>query len=286
MEKKQKTSRFRIIVEEILPSLGTQEGKIARWMLENEKQLVDTPIKDISYICGVSQPSVVRLCKKLGCNGIKDLKILVDSMQYDNEKSIPCTFDDSSKEIFNKVFSSSIESIERTFSFVSWEEIDSLSDMIISASTISVFGIGGSSLAARYLSEELIRLGFKSMCFTDPFSISSSASTFSLGDLLIFVSRQGETKELVDKAQKAKDTGGSIALITTSDVSTLYSLSDMALLVSENQYLLDDRNSFSRLGELALIEALYIMCAKKLGEKNPDFRENYFGLTNYKKEIF
>ena len=48
MEKKQKTSRFRIIVEEILPSLGTQEGKIARWMLENEKQLVDTPIKDIS----------------------------------------------------------------------------------------------------------------------------------------------------------------------------------------------------------------------------------------------
>ena len=286
MEKKQKTSRFRIIVEEILPSLGTQEGKIARWMLENEKQLVDTPIKDISYICGVSQPSVVRLRKKLGCNGIKDLKILVDGMQYDNEKSIPCTFDDSSKEIFNKVFSSSIESIERTFSFVSWEEIDSLSDMIISASTISVFGIGGSSLAARYLSEELIRLGFKSMCFTDPFSISSSASTFSLGDLLIFVSRQGETKELVDKAQKAKDTGGSIALITTSDVSTLYSLSDMALLVSENQYLLDDRNSFSRLGELALIEALYIMCAKKLGEKNPDFRENYFGLTNYKKEIF
>lgn len=286
MEKKQKTSRFRIIVEEILPSLGIQEGKIARWMLENEKQLVDTPIKDISYICGVSQPSVVRLCKKLGCNGIKDLKILVDGMQYDNEKSIPCTFDDSSKEIFNKVFSSSIESIERTFSFVSWEEIDSLSDMIISASTISVFGIGGSSLAARYLSEELIRLGFKSMCFTDPFSISSSASTFSLGDLLIFVSRQGETKELVDKAQKAKDTGGSIALITTSDVSTLYSLSDMALLVSENQYLLDDRNSFSRLGELALIEALYIMCAKKLGEKNPDFRENYFGLTNYKKEIF
>ena len=286
MEKKQKTSRFRIIVEEILPSLGTQEGKIARWMLENEKQLVDTPIKDISYICGVSQPSVVRFCKKLGCNGIKDLKILVDGMQYDNEKSIPCTFDDSSKEIFNKVFSSSIESIERTFSFVSWEEIDSLSDMIISASTISVFGIGGSSLAARYLSEELIRLGFKSMCFTDPFSISSSASTFSLGDLLIFVSRQGETKELVDKAQKAKDTGGSIALITTSDVSTLYSLSDMALLVSENQYLLDDRNSFSRLGELALIEALYIMCAKKLGEKNPDFRENYFGLTNYKKEIF
>ena len=286
MEKKQKTSRFRIIVEEILPSLGTQEGKIARWMLENEKQLVDTPIKDISYICGVSQPSVVRLCKKLGCNGIKDLKILVDGMQYDNEKSIPCTFDDSSKEIFNKVFSSSIESIERTFSFVSCEEIDSLSDMIISASTISVFGIGGSSLAARYLSEELIRLGFKSMCFTDPFSISSSASTFALGDLLIFVSRQGETKELVDKAQKAKDTGGSIALITTSDVSTLYSLSDMALLVSENQYLLDDRNSFSRLGELALIEALYIMCAKKLGEKNPDFRENYFGLTNYKKEIF
>ena len=121
MEKKQKTSRFRIIVEEILPSLGTQEGKIARWMLENEKQLVDTPIKDISYICGVSQPSVVRFCKKLGCNGIKDLKILVDGMRSDTENSIPCTFDDSDKDIYQKVFASSIESIERSFSFVTWD---------------------------------------------------------------------------------------------------------------------------------------------------------------------
>ena len=80
MEQKQKTSRFRMLIEDLLPSLGVQEGKIARWMLEHEKELVDTPIKDIAYICGVSQPSVVRLCKKLGCNGIKDLKILVDGI--------------------------------------------------------------------------------------------------------------------------------------------------------------------------------------------------------------
>ena len=39
-------------------------------------------------------------------------------------------------------------------------------------------------------------------------------------------------------------------------------------------------------GELALIESIYIMCAKKIGEKNPSFRENYFGLTNYKKEKY
>ena len=124
------------------------------------------------------------------------------------------------------------------------------------------------------------------MCFTDLYSISSSASTYTNDDLLIFISRQGETIELVNKAQKAKNTGANIALITTNENSTLFSLSDLALLVSENQYLLDDRNSYSRLGELALIESLYIMCAKKIGETNPSFRENYFGLTNYKKEKF
>ena len=93
MEPKQKTSRFRMLVEDLLPSLGTQEGKIAIWMLEHEKELVDTPIKDIAINCGVSQPSVVRFCKKLGCNGIKDLKILVDGMRSDTENSIPCTLD-------------------------------------------------------------------------------------------------------------------------------------------------------------------------------------------------
>ena len=286
MEPKQKTSRFRMLVEDLLPALGTQEGKIARWMLEHEKELVDTPIKDIAINCGVSQPSVVRFCKKLGCNGIKDLKILVDGMRSDTESSIPCTFDDSDKDIYQKVFASSIESLEKSFSYVTWDEVSILSKSIINASTISVFGIGGSSLAARHLSEELLRLGLKSMCFTDPYSISSSASTYTNDDLLVFISRQGETIELVNKAHKAKNTGANIALITTNDNSTLFSLSDLALLVSENQYLLDDRNSYSRLGELALIESLYIMCAKKIGETNPSFRENYFGLTNYKKEKF
>ena len=112
MEPKQKTSRFRMLVEDLLPALGTQEGKIARWMLEHEKELVDTPIKDIAINCGVSQPSVVRFCKKLGCNGIKDLKILVDGMRSDTENSIPCTFDDSDKDIYKKGFASSIESLE------------------------------------------------------------------------------------------------------------------------------------------------------------------------------
>ena len=286
MEPKQKTSRFRMLVEDLLPSLGTQEGKIARWMLEHEIELVDTPIKDIAINCGVSQPSVVRFCKKLGCNGIKDLKILVDGMRSDTADSLPCTFDDRDKDIYKKVFASSIESLERSFSFVTWEEISELAERIINASTISVFGIGGSALAARHLSEEMLRLGLKSMCFTDLYSISSSASTYTNDDLLIFISRQGETIELVNKAQKAKNTGANIALITTNENSTLFSLSDLALLVSENQYLLDDRNSYSRLGELALIESLYIMCAKKIGETNPSFRENYFGLTNYKKEKF
>lgn len=284
MTTQNKASRFRMLVEELLPSLGIQEGKIAKWMIENEEDVVNTPIKDIASICSVSQPSVVRLCKKLGCNGIKELKILVDSLKANSENSNPCTFDDEPKEIFKKVFSSSLESIERTFSDISFSEIESSSEKIINSSTISVFGIGGSAFVARHLSDQLLRLGLKSMCFTDSFSIESSASNYSKDDLVIFISRQGESKSLLEKAKKAKNLGAHILTITTVENSTLFLLSDSALKVSENQYILDDRNSYSRLGEIALIEALYIMCAKKIGEINPTFRENYFGLTNYKKE--
>lgn len=282
MESKQKTSRFRILVEDILPGLGAQEGKIARWMLKHEDELVDTPIKDIAIICGVSQPSVVRLCKKLGCNGIKDLKILVDGMKSNSSCSTPSSFEDNDKDIFNKVFASSLESLERTFSDVTWEEVKDLSLRIINASTISVFGIGRSSLTARHLSDQLLRLGLKSMCFTDAFSIETSASNYTKDDLLIFVSRQGETYVLVEKALKAKNAEAAISVITTNAESRLYSLSDSALKVSENQYLENDKNSFSRLGEIAMIEAIYIMCAKEMGERNPSFRDNYYGLTNYR----
>ena len=120
------------------------------------------------------------------------------------------------------------------------------------------------------------------MCFTDAFSIETSASNYTKDDLLIFVSRQGETYVLVEKALKAKNAEAAISVITTNAESRLYSLSDSALKVSENQYLENDKNSFSRLGEIAMIEAIYIMCAKEMGERNPSFRDNYYGLTNYR----
>ncbi|MGN1163900.1 MAG: MurR/RpiR family transcriptional regulator [Candidatus Ornithospirochaeta sp.] len=282
MQHETKTTRFRMLIEDLIPRLGSQEEKIARWMLDNEDKVVDTPLKEIAEYSGVSQPTVVRFCKKLGCNGTKDFKIFFDSIKSGDSRSTPCCFDDSEKTIYKKVFSSSIETIERSFSGTDWCEIDTLSEKLISASDIFIYGIGGSSLVASYLASELNRLGLRAIVNVDPFSIRDIATSFQKDDMVVFVTRRGENPPLVNIARSAREKGAGVVAITSASDSTIASLSDTTVTVSEAQYLENDRNSYSRLGQLALISSIYIMCAKKLGDRNPEFRENYFGLTNYK----
>ena len=282
MQNESKTTRFRMIIENLLPRLGSQEEKIARWMLDNEEKVVDTPLKEIAEYSGVSQPTVVRFCKKLGCNGTKDFKIFFDSIRSTDARSLPCGFDDSGKTIFQKVFASSVETIERSFSSTDWTEIDNLAAKFISASDIFIYGIGGSSVVASHLASELNRLGLRSIVNLDPFSIMDTATSFKKDDMLVFVTRGGENPPLVHVAGKARESGAYIVTITSAPRSSIASLSDTTVTVCEDQYLENDRNSYSRLGQLALITSIYIMCAKKLGERNPEFRENYFGLTNYR----
>lgn len=281
MEPKQKTSRFRMMIEDLLPNLGSQEGKIARWMLSNEKEVVNTPIKDIAAICSVSQPTVVRFCKKLGCTGTKDLKVLLNSIKGGDEDSTPCTFDNTEKEIFHKVFSTSLLSIEKTFAETSWDEISNLSEKILSSSTIYTLGMGGSAIVAKNLFNEIKRLGLNAF-YLDSIAMGSNQYNFKSGDLLIFVSRSGENKTLIEIAKRALSCSSYIFTITTDDNSRLFGLSDDAIKVSENQYLENDTNSYSRLGELAIVEAVYLMCAKKMGDTVSDFKENYYRITKYK----
>ena len=281
MEPKQKTSRFRMMIEDILPVLGVQEGKIARWMLSNEKELINTPIKAIADACSVSQPTVVRFCKKLGCTGTKDLKVLLNSIVSDDQTSLPCSFDNSEKEIFKKVFSSSLSSIEKSFSETNCDEISELSLMLISSRSIYIYGIGGSEIVAFHLYNGLKRLGLNAYFSSTPLS-SFDSHKIRKDDLVFFVSREGENKALIEIARKAKDKGAFIFTLTTNDSSSLYTLSDRAIKTSENQYLENDKNSYSRVGEIAIVETIYLMCAKKLGTKDPSFKENYLSITNYK----
>ncbi len=278
----EKVTRLYLLIKEKYKLLGAQERKIAIYILEHEDEILTLPIAELAKKAEVSQPTAVRFCKKLGFNGIKEFKIFAGTIQGSGAEIEPCTLEDSDTAILKKVFKSSMSAIESSFNSTSLETMSKVADLIYRSQSVLVFGIGGSAIPAEFVYTELTRFGKKAFAYTDTYSLRQFHADFNKSDLALFVSRSGETEEILRIAKQAKANGAAVVAITTNADSTLFKAADQAILVKEEQLMEGDKNSFTRIGEIALISCLYIMCAGRKAQEDPEFKENYIGLTNYR----
>ncbi len=56
-------------VQALLPSLSRAEAKIARKLLAEPKGFIRSSVRGIAADIGVSEPTVVRFCRTIGCDG-------------------------------------------------------------------------------------------------------------------------------------------------------------------------------------------------------------------------
>jgi 6-phospho-3-hexuloisomerase len=103
---------------------------------------------------------------------------------------------------------------------------DKLIRFIQNARKIYVAGAGRSLLVLRCAAMRLMHLGHECHVVGDTIT-----PAFEEGDLLIAGSASGETDGVIGIARKAKNIGGSVALITARDSSTLAAISDLAVII-------------------------------------------------------
>lgn len=106
-------------------------------------------------------------------------------------------------------------------------QLETLETHIKKAGKIYVAGAGRSLLMIRGLAMRLMHMGYKAYVVGE--TVTPAAQK---GDLLIIGSGSGETGALKIMAQKAKDVGASLALITIRPDSTIGNLADCVVQVS------------------------------------------------------
>ena len=85
--------------------LSKSEARVADWALAEPEQFVNSPIQHIAQSAQVSQPTVIRFCRSMGCDGLQDLKIKL-SGSLSGESAVQfeaLSADDSVADIANKV---------------------------------------------------------------------------------------------------------------------------------------------------------------------------------------
>ncbi|MDR2976400.1 MAG: 6-phospho-3-hexuloisomerase [Streptococcaceae bacterium] len=109
---------------------------------------------------------------------------------------------------------------------VSEDQIQGVMHQIETANRIFVCGAGRSLLMLRAFAMRLMHIGYEAFVVGD-----TTTPAFEAGDMLIVGSASGETTNLVSITKRAKELGGTIAVVSIFEDSTLARLADSCIRI-------------------------------------------------------
>ncbi len=216
---------------------SNKEKTIADYILKEGTQLRNINISVLAKRIGVSDGTITRFCKKIGCSTFTDFKIRLGSLQskqLQNNNSDPLTH----------VYDFYREVIERTNKMMNRDALEYIANEIQKARFVYIYGIGSSGLSADEFMLRLMRMGFQGQSITDSHQMIINSSIVSPEDLVIVFSASGETSEVVNAATIARKNGCSVLCVTSFSDSSLAQNSDYSFTVP-NSVLIDKEQFFN-----------------------------------------
>mgnify|MGYP001101958109 CR=1 FL=1 len=257
-------------IENHMERFTQAEKKIATYIMDHAEIVPNLTTKDISNNTGASEASVVRFCKTIGIGSFKAFKIalvrdLTVAEMNINDYSI-MEKKDSPYDLFNKVTYVNKAALEATVSTLDKRELEKATDEIVKANKIMFYGVGGSAVSAMDGAYKFGKIGYYA---TSPdFHIALTlVGHMEKGDIFVAISNSGKTKDVLELARFAKKKGATIIAITKLGKSPLFKEADIKLCTPDMEQ--DNRigSIASRMSQLNIIDALYIISFNQIGNK-------------------
>ncbi|MDH7808839.1 MULTISPECIES: MurR/RpiR family transcriptional regulator [unclassified Rhizobium] len=259
----------------MMPLLTPLEAKVVDTVFAMRDFSDDTSLKQIADDAGVSEAMVVKITKKLGFAGYRDFRTAVS--QYNRQPTADMhqelSVDDTSQEIVQKVFRTSINALEETLSILDMVAFDKAADLIHGAKHRDFYGVGGSAQIARDVSHKFLRIGVRASVFDDVHMMLMSAALLSEGDIAIGFSHSGNTTAIIEGLQLAKRNGAQTIAVTNYNSSALAQAADVVLCSTAQGSPLMGENAAARIAQLNILDAVFMAVAQRdyqAAERNLD----------------
>ncbi len=203
-------------VEAMREQLRPSERKLADYVLEAPREVLDLSMTDFAARAGVNQPTIARSCQPLGFSGFREFKIrLAQSIAAD----VPTVYRDVRSDkpaagVAAKVLDRTIGALIAVRNSLSSDSVAAAIDMLSSAKRIEFYGAGGSGIAALDMQHKFFRLGVPSVAYSDPHTYTTSAALLGEGDVVVAISNTGRTKDILDACRSALNGSAKVIAIT------------------------------------------------------------------------
>jgi DNA-binding MurR/RpiR family transcriptional regulator len=251
------------LLKEILDSCSDAERKAADHILAQPRTAVFCTVAELARRAETSAPAVVRLCKRAGLSGYRELQLLLARDLYapaGAEEPAPAFELDSSRtieDIAANVVDRTKEALDRVFSLVRARAVEEAVAILGSARSVAAFGVGASGIVAYDLYQKLVRIGIPCSFAFDPHVQIAAACGLGPQDAAIAVSYSGTTPAIVRAAEEARACGAKVVAIATPGPSPISRLADVHLAIPATESVFRQGASLSRSTQLVMVDILY-----------------------------
>lgn len=198
-------------IEDAFSQMTPLEMSIGHFFIDNDLDEAHISSRLIVQRLHVSQAALTRFAKKCGYSGYR-------SFTFDYLQAIQAsesTFQDINRDVTKRVLVDYDTLINKTYSLVDEEKLQSLAEQVDQAERIYFYGKGSSALVAQEMKLRFMRLGIICDAYTDTDGFTWANSLFNKNCLVIGFSLSGNTTSVIKALEKAAANGAKTTLITT-----------------------------------------------------------------------
>jgi glucokinase len=249
-------------------NLSPAEQRVADHVLAHPRSALNDPIAQLARDADVSQPTVIRFCRSLGCKGLSDFKLrlasgLTGTMPITHTQ---VTGEDTSLEVGDKVLGNTASAILQVRDHLNRETIDQAVRLISDADRVEFYAVGHFGSVADDAQFKLLRMGVSSVAYTVPRLQVLAANLLRPGVVAVVISGSGRIEDLLDVVDTAHERGAVVIAITASQ-SPLARKADVALIVDHVEDIATQLPMISRILHLLMIDILVVGVSMRRGEQ-------------------
>jgi len=224
------------MIEQRLPALTGASRQVAEAIVRDPWALLGMTIYDVAAMSGVSLPSVTRFCRAVGYPGFRELVQgiaqslgRIDSKDLETLEAISAG-GNGLPTMAASIVKRQIEAIQTTVQALDFDAIDKACSAIANASRVVTVGHGAAYVPALGMAIKLNWAGVAAHG-TTPDEFSNTVISINPSDVVIAVSHQGRTRDVIELTRLARSMGATTVGVTTVPHSPLSAVTDIPIAV-------------------------------------------------------
>lgn len=265
----------RPILTEISSAISTlrkSEVKVAEYVLKHTQQVIHMRIVDLAQEAQVSEPTIVRFCRAIGCNGFQEFKVrIAQEMAVANKLGdFAIEEDDSTADICDKIADTTIQRLHQVKAQLKSSQVANAANAITRARRVEFYGFGASGAVAIDAQHKFFRLQVATAAYSDPHMQAMSAVTLSDQDVVVAISQSGRTKDLLHSVQLAQQQGAKVVSLAPAN-TPISEMADLPIFINIEEDTEQFTPMTSRIAHLMIIDMLAVTVTQHRG---PEFIEH------------